>query len=334
MSYYHRVARECKRAGVARGDPLVEKVARSVMRLCAVSVDLDEIPHYYGIHGLPAPTGPGANAVYELGLTRLEDWSRAEGLPLTLFAIGADLASQANAARLRTLVARGHEVANHTLDHLYELTRRSRAELTRQVEGGIRAIEAAVGVRPTGFRAPGYTVTDALCDVLEELGVAYDSSVFPCPPYYFAKAAALAAIRLRGRAPSSILDTPAVLRAPTRPYRIGRPYWKPGRGLVELPVQVTRRLRLPFIGTSITLAGPSRARFLTRGVVGEPLVNLELHGIDVLDADDGFAELRGHQPDARVPHARKLDALSATVNVLKAAGYAFVRLDEAARAFA
>lgn len=82
------------------------------------------------------------------------------------------------------------------------------------------------------------------------------------------------------------------------------------------------------------LAGPSRARLLTRLVVGEPLVNLELHGIDVLDADDGFPELRGHQPDVRVPHARKLEALSAVLETLRAAGYSFVRLDEAAKAFA
>src|SRR5262249_22584349 len=139
-----------------------------------------------------------------------------------------------------------------------------------------------------GFRAPGYTVTDALYEVLDELGVAYASSVFPCPPYYFAKAARLAMMRALGRTSSSILDTPFVLSAPTRPYRVGRPYWKRGGGRVlELPIQVTRGPRLPFIGTTVTLAGPAKARWLTRLVVGEPLVNLELHGIDVLDAGDG-----------------------------------------------
>jgi hypothetical protein len=103
--------------------------------------------------------------------------------------------------------------------------------------------------------------------------------------------------------------------------------------VIELPIQVTRGLRLPFIGTTLTMLGADRARFLTRFVVGEPLVNLELHGIDVLDVTDGFEALRGVQPDAAIPHARKLDALTAVVGRLEAAGYAFVRLDEAARAF-
>jgi hypothetical protein len=82
------------------------------------------------------------------------------------------------------------------------------------------------------------------------------------------------------------------------------------------------------------MAGPRQARLLAKLVVGQPLINLELHGIDVLDDADGLAELKGHQPDITVPQARKLEALSAVVDVIRDAGYAFVRLDEAARVFA
>ena len=56
---------------------------------------------------------------------------------------------------------------------------------------------------------------------------------------------------------------------------------------------------------------------------------LQDHGIDFLDADDGLELLRPHQPDVRVPVAKKLDALSALVDELKGQGRAFVRLDEA-----
>ena len=173
-------------------------------------------------------------------------------------------------------------------------------------------------------------VTDAMMDVLREAGIEYDSSVFPCPAYYAAKAAAMGMIALRGRTSHSIVDNPRVLLAPTRPYRLGRPYTRRGNGLVEFPVQVTRGARLPYIGTTLTLAGPRRARWLTRMVVGEPLVNLELHGIDVLDASDGLTALLAHQPDVRIPVNHKLETLSAVVGMLRDFGYAFVRLDEAA----
>ena len=48
-------------------------------------------------------------------------------------------------------------------------------------------------------------------------------------------------------------------------------------------------------------------------------MNLELHGIDVLDDADGLEALRPHQPDVRVPHARKLEALLAATEELRAA---------------
>src|ERR1700741_796885 len=93
------------------------------MKLCAVSVDLDEIPNYYGIYGLDAPLGRGATAVYDTALDRLDSWARAGDVPLTLFAIGQDVARAENAARLRKAAGRGHEIGNHTLDHRYDLTR-------------------------------------------------------------------------------------------------------------------------------------------------------------------------------------------------------------------
>lgn len=300
------------------------------MRLASVSVDLDEIPNYFEIHGLGQPQGSTASLVYDVALARLQALAEAGGFPLTLFTIGSDLARAEASRGLRNAAEHGHELANHTLDHRYDLIRLGRDEIARQIAEGARVIEEATGQKPVGFRAPGYTISDEVFDVLAELGVAYDSSVFPCPAYFFAKTAAIGAIGMRGRTSRSIVDTPKVLFAPTRPYRIGKPYWKRGEGLLEIPVQVTRGLRLPFIGTSVTLAGPSRARLLAKMCVGEPLVNLELHGIDVLDAADGLEALRPHQPDVRVDHRRKLDSILAAVETLRIAGYTFVTMREAA----
>jgi peptidoglycan-N-acetylglucosamine deacetylase len=304
------------------------------VRLCAVSVDLDEVPNYFAIHGLSAPQGPERALVYDVALDRLGKLAAELSIPLTLFAIGSDLARPEAAAKIAAAHARGFEIANHSLDHRYDLVRLGRDEIRRQIEGGARAIQEVTGDAPVGFRAPGYTVSDEVFDVLTELGVAYDSSVFPCPFYWTAKTAAIAVIALRGRTSRSIVDTPAVLFAPTRPYRVGRPYWRRGGGLVELPVQVTRGARLPFIGTYVTLGGARIARLLARMCLGAPLINLELHGIDVLDAADGLEALRSHQPDVRVSTARKVEALRAAVGVIRSAGYEFTTLREAARLLA
>jgi peptidoglycan-N-acetylglucosamine deacetylase len=322
------------------------------VRIASISVDLDEIPNYHLIHGLREPRADLAHLVYDRALGRLRDFAAKHSIPLTLFVIGSDLTRRDNASALREMARLGHELGNHSLDHMYDFSRLARAGIRTQIEGGILAIERATGVTPRGFRAPGYTVNDQVFDVLRDVGVLYDSSVFPCPPYYLAKASALAAIGLRGRTSRSILDDPRVLQAPTRPYKVGRPYWlsshetraaavaaerKPNTkgaakddAVLELPIQVTPGLRLPFIGTALTLAGPLAATALTRMCASESFVNLELHGIDLLDASDGLDALAMVQPDVRVPLGRKLATLDAVVRTLRKHGFTFQTLAEAA----
>jgi hypothetical protein len=301
-------------------------------RISSVSVDVDEVHHYFAIHGLPVPEG-GARAAYDVALPRIAAFAEGYGLPVTFFVVGEDLARPESAAVVRVLASRGHAIESHSLSHRYDLTRLDRDTIAREVEEGARAIASVTGRRPAGFRAPGYTVSDALFDALEDAGVAYDASVFPCPPYYLAKAAAMAAMRAAGRTSRSILDTPRVLGAPVRPYRPGRPWWKRGgRKFVELPVQVTPGLRLPFIGTWVGYFGERGARWLAERCAGEAFVNLELHAMDFLDVSDGLAALGARQPELRVPLGKRMAALTAALDVLKGAGHAFVSMEEAAAA--
>lgn len=315
--------------------PLPVAVESDAMRLAAVSVDLDGIELYEAVHGLVRGTAEagGHESVYLVAIARLADWASALGIPLTWFVVGRDASRKAVEPVLEALVRRGDELGNHSFDHHYDLTRRGQHAMLDQICRTQTEIERASGVRPVGFRAPGYTVNDVLLETLREVGLRYDSSVFPCPPYYVAKAAVLGLQRIRGRRSFSILDSPRVLWAPTAPYRIGMPYTRRGGGLLEIPIQVTRGLRLPFIGTTLALAGPALAARLAKSLVGEAFVNLELHALDALDASDGLEALAAYQPDLRRSSARKLEAFSAALGELKRAGYGFVTLAEASTWF-
>jgi peptidoglycan-N-acetylglucosamine deacetylase len=304
----------------------------NVNKVCSISVDLDEIHNYSAIHGL-TPRDLNAHAVFDIAVRRLCDWAEGLNFPLTLFTVGADLSRPENVRVLQYAVEKGHEIANHSLNHHYGLTRLSPSDMALEVSGATKAIYQAVGVRPTGFRAPGYTTNDALYSVLAAERYAYSSSVFPCPWYYFAKAGAIAAKRLLGRRSASVVDTPRVLTAPRSPYRVGTPYWTEGNGILELPIQTTPGLRVPYIGTFLTWGGMRFARWATKSVSKSSFVNLELHGIDVLDRHDGLEPLVPHQYDVRIATARKLEILSRVVIDLRAAGFQFERLDTAAAAF-
>jgi len=307
------------------------------MKLCAVSVDLDEVPCYHAIHGLPMPADDSAHAVYVRAVPRLAELFADLHIPATFFVIGRDLDAPVALAAARGLAQAGHELGNHSQHHRYDLVRLSADAMRAEVRDAADAITRAQGHRPVGFRAPGYTITDALFDVLAAEGVAYDSSVFPCPAYYSAKTAMIGLIAARGRTSRSVVDTPAVLLAPADPYLPSRPYWRRaalGASLVELPIGVTRGARLTFIGTTLSALGPTGSRLLAKQMLGRPLVNLELHGLDLLDADDGLRGLAEHQPDLRVPVGRKSASLRAVVETLRDGGYEFVALRDAAAAFA
>ncbi|MBN1655159.1 MAG: polysaccharide deacetylase family protein [Deltaproteobacteria bacterium] len=306
-------------------------------RIAAISVDLDEILCYTQIHGLRSPPAGGSGAIYRKAVARFEHLFDEIGVKATFFVIGRDLDDGDNARTVERLYARGHEIANHSANHLYDFSRRDRATIKREIQAGAQAIQKVTGNRPLGFRAPGYTVTDTIFRELEQAGVVYDSSVFPCPLYYAAKAAAIAAIHLAGSRSHSVTDTPFVLGCPTEPYRVGLPYWRRGQGLLELPIGLTPASsgRLPFIGTSLVLAGKSASAFLARLMRATPFVNLELHGIDLADAqEDGLDFLRQHRMDLRPSWRQKRAALRAAIEVLQRASYRFVTLAEAAEEFA
>jgi len=300
-------------------------------RLGCVSVDLDSLHHYCRIHGLPEDTVP-ADLVYTTALPRFLDLCAQRSVPLTLFAIGEDLAREPAARALGAAHRAGAEIGNHSCRHDYALTRRTREQIHLDVAEGERAIQEVTGQKPAGFRAPGYTLNAALYQALEGRGYRYDSSVFPAAPYWAAKAAVMGGMRLFGRTSRAVLDTPRVLFAPRQPYRPdpAKPYARGGGAVLELPITTASYTRFPFIGTwALTLPAPA-ARALYRTARAQPFFNFELHGIDLLDEEDGIPRaLSRVQRDARVPAARKQARLREVLDWLKD-DYRLTTLSEAA----
>ncbi len=285
------------------------------MALASISVDLDSLPHYCRIHGLDEDMldDRARRLVYERAIPRYLELFERLGIRGTFFAIGEDLSEPSAVASLREAHQAGVEIGNHSYSHDYALSRRALSEIRDEVSRGDEAIENAIGQRPSGFRAPGYTLSAGLYRVLEERGYAYDSSTFPAAPYYLAKAGVMGALRLAGRPSRAILDSPRVLTAPRRAYRPdpNDPYRRGNGEVFELPIAVEPISRLPFIGTfAVALPGTAvRAAYLP--LRGEPFLNFELHGVDVLDQTDGIPEaLAQRQRDLRIPAARKMARLT------------------------
>jgi peptidoglycan-N-acetylglucosamine deacetylase len=300
--------------------------------LGALSIDLDGLAHYHRLHGLPDPPPGGDDPVYGKAVERFGELCAALRLRGTAFCVGESLARPGAAAAARRLAEAGHELANHSLSHDYALTRRAPEAIAAEVRGGAEAIRAAAGRAPTGFRAPGYTLSAPLLAALAAQGYRYDSSAFPAAPYYAAKALVMGALALSGRPSRAVLDRPRVLLAPRAPYRPSRaePYARGDLPLLELPV-TTGLLGFPLIGTSLASL-PRAARAARAGTGRLPLFNLELHGVDLLDASDAAPGLAARQRDLRLPAALKIARIAAFVRALP--GREWLTLEAAAERLA
>jgi hypothetical protein len=79
-------------------------------------------------------------------------------------------------------------------------------------------------------------------------------------------------------------------------------------------------LRAPIIGTVVMGVGDGLAAWLSRRAFAGGHFNLELHGIDALDASDVPPAIARAQPGLRVPAAEKLRRLKALLTALRSVG--------------
>jgi hypothetical protein len=297
------------------------------MKRCAVSIDLDGLPCYYRIHGLGAAPAELEHLILERALPRAANLFSQRGIHVTWFVVGRDADTDAalpdhprrvaNAERLKMLVDYGDELGNHSYSHPYELARLSPTEIDDEIANCDRVLRA-IGVTPRGFRAPGYDLSPAMLESLAKRGYRYDSSVFPAPGYYAAKAAVMAALAITRQPSGAVLTNPRALAAPPDPYRPAMTSpWRRGQSpVVELPIAVTPWTRLPAIGTTLIIAPDLIRTRLLAAMESRAFFNFELHGIDFADADkDGIpGELVARQADLRVPIEDKLARLGAILD--------------------
>ena len=248
-------------------------------RSTAVSVDLDDLGCYYAVHGVE---GDAPRLALVHWLPRFLRLFEALRIQATFFVIGRDLEADLEdggrgADVLRSALAAGHELGSHSWAHAYDMSAWDEARVLADLRRCDELLRS-IGASPCGFRAPGYTHSEAMLRAVAAVGYRYDSSCLPSPAYYVGKVGVMAAMAVSGRRSSSQLRGVRSFLGPRAPHR------RSDVPLVELPMSVTPRLRLPLIGTTL-LGGPDwLRRRLTATARGLPHLHLELHGVDLADA--------------------------------------------------
>jgi protoporphyrinogen oxidase len=243
--------------------------------------------------------------------------------PITWFVVGQDAASIENRAMLASVATAGHEIGNHSFLHepwlhLYDPSRLD-DELTRTEQ----AIEEATGQHPTGFRGPGFSVSEDVLLALQRRGYRYDASTLPTFIGPLARAFYLrnADLTPEERAQRDALFGP--LREGSRPLK---PYrWRlDGGGLTEVPVTTMPVLRTPIHMSYLVYLAERSSPALARRYLAIALrlcrwtgvaPSLLLHSHDFVGADDVAA--MSFFPGFRLPGSVKVRLVGQCVDLLR-----------------
>jgi hypothetical protein len=159
--------------------------------MASISLDLDDKWSYMKVHGDAG--WENFPSYLDLVIPIVLDELEALNIKITFFIVGQDAAIEKNHSVLRSIVERGHEVANHSFHHESWLKTYSKEKIEYEIEIAEEAILKATGKRPNMFRGPGFSWSNDLLEVLEKRNYIFDASLLPTylsplmRKYYFAK---------------------------------------------------------------------------------------------------------------------------------------------------
>jgi hypothetical protein len=143
----------------------------------SISLDLDDKWSYMKVHGDDGWQKFPSYLDIVLPIT-LDILDKLD-IKITFFIVGQDAALERNHKILRSIVERGHEVANHSFHHESWLKTYSKEKITNEIEIAEEAILRATGKRTNMFRGPGFSWSNDLLEVLQERNYIFDASILP-----------------------------------------------------------------------------------------------------------------------------------------------------------
>jgi hypothetical protein len=286
--------------------------------IASLSLDLDNQWSYLKIHGDAGwETFP---SYLDVVTPRVLDFLRVRNLTISVFMVGQDAALEKNRESLAAIAAAGHEIGNHSFWHEPWLHLYSEDQLERELENAEVAIERATGIRPHGFRGPGFSVSPAVLRVLVRRGYRYDASTLPTFLGPVARAYYLMTTQLTEEERQQRQALFGSFRdglLPLKPYR-----WRVAEGeLLEIPVttmpiskvpmHVSYILYISLFSSTLALWYFRAALWLCRRTGTQP--SLLLHPLDFLTGED--APALSFFPAMRLPKEKKLAVVSEVLRV-------------------
>ncbi len=147
------------------------------MKYCALTFDIE---NWFQVENLRSAINKnnwdGFVSTVEVNTKKILDLLGKFDIKATFFILGS--VAENHPGLVREISAQGHEIASHGYGHdlTYDL---SDEQLRSDIFGSKKILEELSGKEVVGYRAPNFSVTDRLVELLMDLGFVYDSSLNP-----------------------------------------------------------------------------------------------------------------------------------------------------------
>ncbi len=246
-------------------------------------------------------------ATYKCAVPRILDLFSEFNIKATFFIIGIDTIDKANRQVIKRISNEGHELANHTWTHDKHISRLNVDEIRNELLKCTNSLEDISGKSVVGFRAPGYTISSKLIQVVSEEGFLYDASVNTSKFYNYLKTIFLKYI-VKNKA-SLCIQSKSLNSARREVYWICPKDMVGKRGgtyeegkILEFPIPVIPIIEFPFVSSMLSLWGYWLSSFLFRTIKYSYFFQYELHDYEFLsnndfkglNANNNFSQMRYH----------------------------------------
>jgi len=286
-----------------------------------IHVDVDspvKLFDFYQIGGIKYDQSD-LESFYETFLNRTFEFFEKYNLKVTFFMVGNELE---NSGIIRNLILQagnlGHEIENHSYSHPFGLAGLSDDEITAEINKCSDIIFKLTGLRPVGFRAPGYSINTKIINILKENGFKYDSSGFwsimnPVLEYghkFMFKNG------LKNEGFGYVTG-----KIPHEPYFTDQNDWlrkdNSDGHFLEIPLPRTKFFGLPFYNNINLWAPDLYSNIISKTIRRKKLIYL-FHAIEFVDLSDNVPSALSSHPNLKKPALLKIEQSGKIIsNLLK-----------------
>ena len=234
---------------------------------------------------------------YEKAWERMLGFFDKQNIKATFFIVGDELVGS---EIIKNIIIKayqhGHEIENHTFSHPFGLAYLSEEKIKEEIVKCNQVIEDTIGVKPIGFRSPGYSMNTKIIKTLEELDFQYDTSGFWSIMNPLLKISQKVLFK-NGISNGDFGGVSRKLKQniyyPHSNNWIESSFEK--KGILELPLPRTNSFGLPFYNNFNLWAPSFYSNYMSKSINKENLIYL-FHIIEFIDmSDDGIpSELSIH----------------------------------------